>query len=106
MGKQFDTKKLKSNHLPGVDLTVEAVHVDDDPHDPLVFAITVSDGEKSYTERHGYGSYAPSPGIQQNPVGPILSETDIQSKLDIYRQQTADRFAFMRAAAAAIPNLK
>lgn len=106
MRKKFDTKMLRSGHLPNQDLTVDAVHIDDDPHDPLVFEVTVTDGVSTYIERHGCGSYAPSTGLEQNPIGPILSKVDVQAKLDLYRQHTADRFAFMRAAALAVQDLK
>jgi hypothetical protein len=105
-GTKFQSKIMNSGHLPGVDFVVDAMHVDDDPNNPIVFEITVTAAGSSYTERHGYGSYAPSTGLEQNPVGPVLTQADLQSKLDLYRQQTTDRFAFMRAGAALAPNLK
>ncbi|MCU1242397.1 MAG: hypothetical protein JWO71_3123 [Candidatus Acidoferrum typicum] len=76
---------LQSKNLPGTNILVSTTQID---MNPIVYEVTATIGDHSYTERHTIGAMG---------GGSVLTVNDLQAAVDSYRQGVADSAAWQVA---------
>jgi hypothetical protein len=85
IARTLATKTLQSANLPGQDITIVTVQID---NNPIVYEITATIGAHVHTERHA---------IEAKGTGPLMKTAELQTALDGFRQSVADAAAWQVA---------
>src|ERR1700675_1206051 len=76
---------LQSTNLPGTNILVSTTQID---MNPIVYEITATIGNHSYTERHTIGAMG---------SGTLMTVQELQALVDSFRQRVADAAAWQVA---------